>query len=103
MMEERRSAQRLRANISVRWETLKTQGHGSVCDLSASGCFVLTGGEVNPQELVRMNTALPEEIATLWGNIVYVIGEMGFAVRFVFGSEADKRLIERLVSFSQTK
>ena len=48
-----------------------------------------------------MNTALPE-IATLWGNVVYVINEMGFAVRFVFGSEADQQLIERLISLSRS-
>ena len=100
-MEERRSAQRLRTNLSVRWETLKSQGGGSVCDLSVSGCFVLTGGEVNPRELVRMNTALPD-IATLWGNVVYVINEMGFAVRFVFGSEADQQLIERVISLTRS-
>ena len=100
-MEERRSAQRLHTNISVRWETLKSEGHGTVCDLSATGCFILTGGEVGPQELVRMNTALPQEIATLWGKVVYVINEMGFAVRFVFGSEADQQLIDRVISLTR--
>ena len=98
-MQERRNAQRLRANLNVRWETLKTSGRGAVCDLSTSGCFVLTGGEITSQELVRMNIVLPNEIgeiATVWGNVVYTISEMGFAVRFVFGSEADQQLIQRM-------
>ena len=95
-MQERRNAQRLRANLNVRWETLKTSGRGAVCDLSSSGCFVLTGGQITSQELVRMNIVLPNEIATVWGNVVYTISEMGFAVRFVFGSEADQQLIQRM-------
>jgi hypothetical protein len=97
-MEERRKATRLRTNISVRWETLKTQGRGAVCDLSSSGCFVLTGGEVVPRELTRMDLSLPDEVMTFWGNVVYGISEMGFAVRFVFGSEADKESLARVIN-----
>jgi len=95
-MQERRTAPRLRTNLNVRWETLHTGGRGSICDLSVSGCFVLTGGEVTPPELVRMNIVSASEMVTLWGNVVYTIKEMGFAVRFVFGAEADKKLIERV-------
>ena len=87
----------MRTNINVRWETLKTQGRGTLCDLSTSGCFVLTGGEVVAQELVRLDLMLSGEVITLWGNVVYSIDEMGFAVRFFFGSEADKRAVESLV------
>jgi hypothetical protein len=97
-MEERRKATRLRANIGVRWETLKTEGRGAVCDLSSSGCFVLTGGEVVPRELTRMDLSLPDEVMTFWGNVVYGVSEMGFAVRFVFGSEADKESLARVIN-----
>jgi hypothetical protein len=96
-MEERRKATRLRTNINVRWETLKTQGLGAVCDLSSSGCFVLTGGEFVPQELTRLDLMLSDEVMTLWGSVVYATNEMGVAVRFVFGSEADQQAIERLI------
>jgi PilZ domain len=97
-MQERRNAPRLQTNLNVRWETLHTGGRGTVCDLSTSGCFILTGGEVTPPELVRLNIALSTEMATLWGTIVYAIGEMGFAVRFVFGSDADKDLVQRVIT-----
>jgi hypothetical protein len=96
-MQERRAAKRLRANINVRWETLKTQGRGAVSDLSSSGCFVLTGGEVAPRELTRMDLSLPDQVMTFWGNVVYAVSEMGFAVRFVFETEADKESLERLI------
>src|SRR4051812_287792 len=92
-MEERRSAQRLRTTLQVRWQTLRTEGRGTVCDVSVSGCFVLTGGEVTPRELVRMDLLLPQEVVTLWGNVVYTINEMGFAVRFLF-SGGDQETFE---------
>ena len=96
-MEERRRAHRLRTNIDVRWETLKTQGRGAIADLSASGCFVLTGGEVSPRELARLDLVVSGELTTLWGSVVYAIPEMGFAVRFVFASETDQQSIERVI------
>src|SRR5437762_14274187 len=96
-MQERRATKRVLANINVRWETLKTQGRGAVCDLSSSGCFVLAGGEVMPLELARMELALPDQGTILWGNVVYTVSEMGFAIRFVFGSEADKESLERII------
>ena len=96
-MQERRAARRVRANINVRWETLKTQGRGAVCDLSSSGCFVLAGGEVTPRELARMELALADQVTVFWGTVVYTVSEMGFAVRFVFASEADKESVERMI------
>ena len=99
-MQERRTAPRLRTNLNVLWETLHAGGRGAICDLSSTGCFILTGGEVSPSELVRMRIVLPAEMATLWGNVVYAVSEMGFAVRFVFGSEADQELIERVIANS---
>ena len=96
-MQERRRAQRFHANVRVRWETLKAQGRGDVSDLSSSGCFVLTGGEVVRGELARLELMLAGDMTTLWGNVVYNINEMGFAVRFVFGSEADEQIVERVI------
>jgi len=58
---------------------------------------VLTGGEVAARELMRMDLMSSEGAATLWGNVVYAINEMGFAVRFVFGSETDQQTVERLI------
>ena len=100
-MQERRTSERFRANFNLRWETLKAQGRGSVCDLSSSGCFLLTGGEVMAGELLRMDLISNNGIATLWGNVVYAINEMGLAIRFVFGSEADKQAVERVTRNAQ--
>jgi PilZ domain-containing protein len=95
-MQERRSANRLRTDINVRWETLRTQGRGLVCDLSSSGCFVLAGGEVTQGELTRLDLVLSDELLTVWGTVVYTIGEMGFAVRFLFDGRVEEDFIKAI-------
>jgi hypothetical protein len=90
-MQERRTAPRFRTSLNVRWETLRSQGRGEVCDISSTGCFVLTGGHIQDRELVHMEMLLPNEVVTLWGNVVYSISEMGFAVHFLCESPADEQ------------
>jgi len=77
-----------------------TQGRGTVSDLSSTGCFVLSGGEVNPGELTRLEIHFPEGMASMWGEVVYSIAEMGFAIRFKFASEAERRALDKLIETS---
>jgi hypothetical protein len=96
-MQERRAAERLRIDLHARWEALNTQGRGAVCDLSSLGCFVLTRAEVKPGELIRLEINFPEERTWLWGQVVYAVAEMGFALRFAFGNETDRRVLSALI------
>jgi PilZ domain len=96
-MQERRAAERLRIDLNARWEALRTQGRGAVCDLSALGCFVLTTAEVNPGELIRLEVNFPQEVGSLWGQVVYVVAEMGFALRFAITDEAERGSLARLI------
>jgi hypothetical protein len=96
-MQERRTAERVRLNLNVRWEGLLTEGRGAVSDLSLTGCFVLSGGQVTSGELIRLQIGFPREVATVWGRVVYSVAEIGFAQRFTFGSEEDRRELARLI------
>ena len=96
-MQERRAAERLRIDLNARWEALRTQGRGAVCDLSSLGCFVLTSAEVKPGQLIRIEISFPQEAALFWGQVVYAVGEIGFALRFAFGDQADKDALGRLI------
>ena len=96
-MQERRTAKRIRLDLKAHWEGLMTQGRGAVCDLSSMGCFVLSGGEVGAGELVRLEIQFPQEIVSLWGEVVYTVAEMGFALRFKFAGEEDKRVLDGLL------
>src|SRR3989442_14286321 len=99
-MPERRTAKRVRLNLRTRWETLMTQGRGTVSDLSSTGCFVLSGGEVNPGELTRLEIHFPEGLPSLWGEVVYSIAGMGFAIRFKFASKSERRPVNKLTKSS---
>lgn len=96
-MQERRAAERLRIDLDVRWEALRTQGRGAVCDLSSLGCFVLTSAEVEPGDLIRIEIKFPDEIAPLWGHVAYAVAEIGFALRFAFADHADKQSLNQLI------
>lgn len=96
-MQERRVANRFRTNVQVRWETLRSQGRGEVCDLSLSGCFVLAGGQLAHSELVRLDLVLARDVVTAWGYVVYAVAEMGFAVRFAFADRRSQENVELII------
>jgi hypothetical protein len=96
-MQERRRAERFRLNLQARWESLLAQGRGAVCDLSAMGCFVLAAGPTNRNELIRLEIQFPNHLVFVWGQTVYSVSEMGFAVRFVFNEGNEARALRRLV------
>ena len=96
-MQERRQAERIRLSLPARWQSLLTQDRGSVCDLSASGCFVLTAGEVKAAELVRLEMDFGSHPVFAWGKVVYRVAEIGFALRFVFSEENEQRALMKLI------
>jgi len=96
-MQERRTADRVHLNLRTRWEGLKTQGRGAVSDLSSTGCFVLSGGEVTVGELIRLEINFPRELASVWGQVVYSVTEIGFALRFRFDNGDEQLTLARLI------
>src|SRR5262245_13983578 len=97
-MQERRTAERFRTNLDARWESLRTQGRGSVSDFSSTGCFVLSGGEVAPRELIRLELVSGHDVTLLWGHVIYHISEMGFAIRFAMEHDSEKQTLKRLTN-----
>jgi hypothetical protein len=59
---------------------------------------VLTGGEVRSGELIRLELVLGDEIAPLWGHVIYQVREIGFAARFVLERDADMHRVNRLIA-----
>ncbi|HSP63187.1 MAG TPA: PilZ domain-containing protein [Pyrinomonadaceae bacterium] len=96
-MQDRRTAERIRINLEARWEGLLSQGQGAICDLSPTGCFVLTGGEVTRGELVLLEIHFPNRIDLVWGQVVYAVAEMGFALRFAFRNDNEMHQLGGLI------
>lgn len=81
-----------------------SQQEATITDLSKTGCFVLTGGKVEPKELVRLEIEAPEgEPFILWAEVVDAANEIGFAVRFTSMTDDDQLRLGRFVIASLTK
>jgi hypothetical protein len=95
MTKERRKAPRLQVDFPVRWEGVLTQQAGTVSSISESGCFILTGGQVQQKELIRLEIDLPSGSACFWSEVVDEAYEIGFAVRFTSADDEDMALLQR--------
>ncbi|HEV2861763.1 MAG TPA: PilZ domain-containing protein [Pyrinomonadaceae bacterium] len=101
--DERRGDDRVRANLQARWEGVLESHGGTVVDLSITGCFILTPDAVQPKELVRLDIQLPAGGGLmLWGEVVYVVEDMGFALRFTGMDEGERKVIEALMETLRT-
>ncbi len=94
---ERRQFPRIMVNLPARWEGVLTQQTATITSLSQGGCFVLTGGQVESKELIRLEIELPD-VGTVyfWSEVVDSAYEIGFAARFTSSSDED---MEHLIAF----
>jgi hypothetical protein len=91
MEKERRSAPRARVKLPARWEGALSHETATVTDLSRSGCFVLTGGNVEVRELVRLEIQLTDkQTVNFWAEVVNQAAEIGFALKFNSSSPEDE-------------
>ena len=97
-MQERRHAERFRLNLHARWESLLASGRGTICDLSETGCFVLAGRRVKTGELIRLAISFPDHLVFAWGEVAYGVPEMGFALRFTFHDDNERRGLQNLIA-----
>jgi hypothetical protein len=97
--DDRRTHTRVRADLKACWEGVLESHDATVVDLSVSGCFLLTDSAVQPKELLRLEVDLPSGgRLLLWGEVVYVMDEMGFALTFTGAGEDERRELEALVA-----
>jgi hypothetical protein len=97
MEPDRRKAQRVRVNLPARWEGVLERHEATVTSLSFSGCFLLSGGEVQPKELLRLEIYFPDQEPLYgWAEVVEKASDIGFAVRFTLIENQDQA---RLAAF----
>jgi PilZ domain-containing protein len=91
MEKERRSAPRVRVKLAARWEGVLSRESATVTDLSRSGCFVLTAGNVEVKELVWLEIQLTDQQkVNFWAEVVNQAPEIGFALKFNSSSPEDE-------------
>ena len=98
--DQRRRVPRVSVNLPARWEGVLEKHEGDIVSLSVEGCFVLSGGKVEPGELIRLEIDVPDdEPIYVWGEVVDEADEIGFAVRFT--ASDDEADLARLAGFIQ--
>jgi PilZ domain len=93
---DRRTLERFPVNIDIEWEGLVGRKTGTISDISVLGCFVLCSGEVEDGENVKIFFPLTDgRKIQFWGEVANHVFEIGFAVRFIELSEAQKDFLEK--------
>lgn len=95
---ERRNIERFSVNIDIEWEGLVGRKHGTISDISRNGCFVLSSGEVEDSENVKIFLPLTDGMKVqFWGQVINHVFEIGFAVRFIELSPAQTDFLDKFV------
>lgn len=95
---DRRAAPRYNVNFNVEWEASIGRKKGTVNDISREGCFVLCSGEVEDGERVLIFFPLSDGIKVQFTcEVVNHIYEIGFGVRFIELSAAQKDFLTKLI------
>jgi hypothetical protein len=96
---DRRAVERFNVNIEVEWEGLIGKKPGTLSDISLVGCFVLSSGEVEDGENVKIFFPLSDgKKIQFWGEVLNYVFEIGFAVKFIELSEAQREFLEIFVN-----
>ncbi|MDQ3805752.1 MAG: PilZ domain-containing protein [Acidobacteriota bacterium] len=92
---ERRANGRVSVHLRAVWEGNAGRHDGTVSDISAGGCFILSGGKVAVKEFVRVEIDLPVDTPVVaWGEVANHFPDIGFGVRYTLfeGEERDRYL-----------
>ena len=80
---ERRRTNRYPVEVEVEWQDSVRRWPGSISDVSLNGCFVLSSGEVNDGDYVKIYVPLDDGAEAEFGGLVanHVL-EIGFGLKF---------------------
>jgi hypothetical protein len=96
---DRRYSTRYPLTLDVEWETRGPRQMGTLSDVSAGGCFVLSSGDVEDGDDVRVFLPLSDGMKVQFDGVVanHVV-EIGFGVVFKPLSSAQRDLLAGLAN-----
>jgi hypothetical protein len=99
---ERRQHERVSIYLRVRWEGLFGCYEGTISDISAGGCFILSEKQTSLRELIRVEVELHDgEWIKVWGEVTNQFPDVGFGVRYTEVDGEDESKFS--LSLAQTK
>ncbi len=97
--DDRRNHARRNVTIDVEWEDSTGRRAGTLSDLSEAGCFVLSSGEVNAGDVIKLFLPLGDGMKVqVLGEVKNQVSDIGFALRFMTPSEAQSDVITGLMA-----
>ena len=97
-MSERRSCQRVPLLLEVRWESLSGKHSARTTDISLSGCYIESIGQVTIGENIRFEIQLATRSwMPLQGEVLYHHVNLGFGLRFFGLTNEQQQMLEQLV------
>ena len=101
---DRRDNERYKIHIEIEWENSSGRNPGTISDISESGFFVLSSGEVEDGESVKIFFPLADgRKFPFEGKVVNHIFEIGFAMQFIELSDAQKNFLQKLINRLRNK
>ena len=99
---ERRRHERINIYLKTRWEGLLGRHEGTLSDISAGGCFIISESSTTLRELIRLEIELHTgEWVKVWGEVTNQFEGVGFGVRYTEVDEEDAGSFA--LSLEQTK
>ena len=96
--EERRSTNRYSVEVEIEWQDGSRGSTGSLSDVSLDGCFVLSSGDVNDGDPVKIYVPIGDGMKVEFtGTVANHVLEIGFGLRFDRLSTAQRELLATLV------
>src|SRR5215210_4549405 len=99
---ERRRHERINIYLKARWEGQLGFYEGTLSDISAGGCFILSESPTTLRELIRLEIELHTgEWVKVWGEVTNQFPGVGFGVRYTELDEENEGSFA--LSLGQTK
>ena len=99
MPEERRRNQRQKVLLEATWESLSKRHHARVDDVSLSGCFVNTYGQVEVGEAIELKILRHSgEWFAVNGYVATFHHGVGFGLAFTELTEENKNALQDLIT-----
>ena len=95
---ERRGSNRYSLELNVEWEGAAGRQPGTISDLSIDGCFVLSSGDINDGDTVKVFVPLADGMKVQFdGKVANHVYEIGFGVRFEQLTAAQRDVLMKIV------
>lgn len=99
---ERRASNRYAIELNIEWESSAGRFPGTVSDVSIDGCFVLSAGEINDGDAVKIFIPLADGMKVQFdARVANHVYEIGFGVKFEQLTAAQRDVLMKIVRESE--